>query len=254
VGIVAVSYLVASLIASVITNPAHPRTLSPLPFLLAILAGLLGAVTLGPLAQRLRLPRTSRLVVVALLAYLLSVATNEVEALLFIKDSSPLVLISGAVLALGLAVPVTLLWPPADTGTYLDGHRIPQLYHFLGGPSVINEQLLDRIDFFPGGYGAYYGRNLTGAIDVGTRKPDAQGFHGSFSADLLELVGFVEGPVGERTHLVRRCIRRDFLRQAGDRRSPGALATIGSCRRPIRTLPRSASGRDRPTSCASFSI
>src|SRR5262249_16110562 len=33
--------------------------------------------------------------------------------------------------------------PPQDTGTYLDGHRIPQLYHFLGGPSVINEQLLD---------------------------------------------------------------------------------------------------------------
>jgi len=51
--------------------------------------------------------------------------------------------------------------PPQDTGTYLDGHRIPQLFHFLGGPSVINEQLLDRIDFYPGGYGAVYGRNLT---------------------------------------------------------------------------------------------
>jgi len=117
VGLVVVSYLVANVIVSVITDPTHPRTLSPLPFLLSILAGLLGAVTLGPLAQRLRLPRTSRLVVVALLAYLLSVATNEVEALLFIKDSSPLVLVTGAVLALGLAVPVTLLWPPADTGT-----------------------------------------------------------------------------------------------------------------------------------------
>ena len=54
----------------------------------------------------------------------------------------------------------------------------PQLYHFLGGPSVINEQLLDRIDFYPGGYGAVYGRNLTGAIDVATRKGDPQGLHG----------------------------------------------------------------------------
>ena len=116
-GLVAVSYLVASLIASVITNPTHPRILSPLPLLLAVLAGLVGAVTLGPLAQRLRLPPTSRLVVVALLAYLLSVGTNEVEALLFIKDSSPLILLTGAILALGLAVPVMLLWPPADTGT-----------------------------------------------------------------------------------------------------------------------------------------
>ncbi len=89
--------------------------------------------------------------------------------------------------------------PPQDTGTYLDGHRIPQLYHFLGGPSVINEQLLGRIDFYPGGYGALYGRNLTGAIDVGTRKGDASGLHGQGSLDLIEAVGFVEGPLGART-------------------------------------------------------
>lgn len=91
--------------------------------------------------------------------------------------------------------------PPSDTGTYLDGHRIPQLYHFLGGPSVINEQLLDRIDFYPGGYGAFYGRNLVGAIDVGTRKGDAQGLHGQASLDLLEAVGFAEGPVAPRTQV-----------------------------------------------------
>ena len=91
--------------------------------------------------------------------------------------------------------------PPQDTGTYLDGHRIPQLYHFLGGPSVINEQLLDRIDFYPGGYGAVYGRNLTGAVDVGTRKGDATGFHGQGALDLIEAVGFLEGPVGPRTQV-----------------------------------------------------
>lgn len=89
--------------------------------------------------------------------------------------------------------------PPADTGTYLDGQKIPQLYHFLGGPSVINEQLLDRIDFYPGGFGAYYGRNLAGAIDVSTRKGDSTGLHGSFSADLLELVASIEGPLGHDT-------------------------------------------------------
>ena len=91
--------------------------------------------------------------------------------------------------------------PPGDTGIYLDGHRIPLLYHFLGGPSVINEQLLDRIDFYPGGYGAYYGRNLVGAIDVGTRKGDSHGLHGQASLDLLEAVGFVEGPLGSRTQV-----------------------------------------------------
>ncbi len=89
--------------------------------------------------------------------------------------------------------------PPQDTGTYLDGHRIPQLYHFLGGPSVINEQLLDRIDFYPGGYGAAYGRNLTSAVDVGTRKGDPTGFHGQGALDMIEAVGFLEGPLGPRT-------------------------------------------------------
>ena len=100
--------------------------------------------------------------------------------------------------------------PPADTGIYIDGQRFPILYHFLGGPSVINEQLLDRIDFYPGGYGAYYGRNLTGAIDVGTRKGDAQGFHGSASIDLLQSVGFVEAPLGENTQ-VAFAARRSYI-------------------------------------------
>ena len=100
--------------------------------------------------------------------------------------------------------------PPQDTGTYLDGHRIPQLYHFLGGPSVINEQLLDRIDFYPGGYGAYYGRNLAGALDVATRKGDAQGVHGQASVDLLEAVGFGEGPIGEHTQ-VAVAARRSYI-------------------------------------------
>ena len=100
--------------------------------------------------------------------------------------------------------------PPQDTGTYLDGHRIPQLFHFLGGPSVINEQLLDRIDFYPGGYGAYYGRNLSGAIDVGTRKGDAQGLHGEASVDLLQSVAFAEGPLGDRTQ-VAVAARRSYI-------------------------------------------
>ena len=88
-----------------------------------------------------------------------------------------------------------------DTGAYIDGHRIPQLYHFLGGPSVVNEMLIDRIDFFPGGFGSYYGRNLAGVLDVGTRKGDAQGLHGQASLDLLEAVAFAEGPVSKDTQV-----------------------------------------------------
>jgi TonB family protein len=100
--------------------------------------------------------------------------------------------------------------PTADTGIYFDGHRIPQLFHFLGGPSVINEQLLDRIDFYPGGYGAMYGRNLVGAIDVGTRKGDAQGLHGQVALGMYESVGFLEGPLGSRTQFAVAARRSDL--------------------------------------------
>jgi hypothetical protein len=115
VAVVALSYVVASMLASTITSPAHPALLSPEKLLLSVLAGLLGAVAIGPLAARLRLPFGPRLTVVLLLAYLLGTLTNEVEALLFIKGSSTLVPVTGAVLALGIALPVTILYPPART-------------------------------------------------------------------------------------------------------------------------------------------
>jgi hypothetical protein len=117
--LVAGVYLVAAVIASVINNPAHPRVLAPVP--LAILAGLLGALTLGPLAERLRLPLASRLTVLAVLVYALGTLSNEVEAMLFIKDSGLRGFITGAVLALALAVPIALLWPPADTEVTVSG-------------------------------------------------------------------------------------------------------------------------------------
>ena len=100
--------------------------------------------------------------------------------------------------------------PPQDTGTYLDGHRIPQLFHFLGGPSVINEQLLDRIDFYPGGYGAPYGRNLTGAIDVATRKGDQHALHGEADLGMYEVLGFLEGPVTKGTEFAVAARRSDL--------------------------------------------
>ena len=119
--------------------------------------------------------------------------------------------------------------PPADTGTYLDGHRIPQLYHLLGGPSVVNEELLDRIDFFPGGYGSYYGRNLVGAIDVGTRRGDPQGLHGQGSVDLFLSEAFLEGPIDSRTQFAvaaRRSYIDLFLRAFLPRTGDGVLFVL----------------------------
>lgn len=116
--VAALSYLVATLIAAVLRHPAHPVP-GWVPVFLALLTGALGAVTLGPLSRRLPLPAASRVAVLAVLAYTLFTVSNLIEAVLFIRDASPLILLTGAVLAAGLAVPVGLLWPPDDTG-----HRV----------------------------------------------------------------------------------------------------------------------------------
>jgi hypothetical protein len=62
---------------------------------------------------------------------------------------------------------------PQDSGTYFDGVEIPLLYHFGGLTSVVNAEFLEDISFYPGGFGAYYGRATAGIVDVSSRKPEA---------------------------------------------------------------------------------
>ena len=85
---------------------------------------------------------------------------------------------------------------PEDTGAYLDGQRIPVLYHLLQGPSVLGEEMVDKIDFYPGGAGVYFGRNLAGAVAITSRRGDPERFHGSAAIDLQKAALFLEGPIG----------------------------------------------------------
>lgn len=95
--------------------------------------------------------------------------------------------VSGALLVRGAQ--------PQDTGIYIDGVPIPILYHFGGGPSVINPTFIDRIDFFPGAYGARYGRAIAGIVDVTTRGSEAKQLHGNVDIDFFDAGFFLEGPV-----------------------------------------------------------
>jgi TonB family protein len=88
---------------------------------------------------------------------------------------------------------------PQDSGVYVDGHRVPLLYHFLGGPSVLTPDLIDRIDFYPGGFGVRYGRATAGVIDVTTRTEPLRRFHGAADVDFLDSSVYFEGPIGGQT-------------------------------------------------------
>ena len=85
---------------------------------------------------------------------------------------------------------------PNDTGVYFDGIQLPLLYHFGGGPSVVNPELVDRIDFYPGGFGSEYGRAIGGIVDVGPRDLALDGLvHVSGKVDLIDAALYVSAPI-----------------------------------------------------------
>lgn len=84
---------------------------------------------------------------------------------------------------------------PADSGTYFDGVEIPLLYHFGGLTSVVNAEFLEDIAFYPGGFGAYYGRATAGIVDVSSRKLKLRGCRGYGELDLIDAGFFFACPV-----------------------------------------------------------
>jgi TonB family protein len=109
---------------------------------------------------------------------------------------------SGALIVRGAA--------PDQTLTFLDGVPVPLIFHLGGGPSVVNAEFLDRIDFYPGGFGARYGRALGGILDVRTRKGAADTLHGSAKVDVLDAGFFLESPVAENVS-VAAAARRSYI-------------------------------------------
>jgi TonB family protein len=84
---------------------------------------------------------------------------------------------------------------PQDSGVYIDGHRVPLLYHFAVGPSILTPDLIDKIDFYPGGFGVRYGRATAGVVDVSTRTEPLRHAHGTADVDFLDSSAYFEGPL-----------------------------------------------------------
>lgn len=99
---------------------------------------------------------------------------------------------------------------PNQTLTFFDGVEIPLLFHLGGGPSIVNGEFLDRIDFFPGGFGSRYGRAVGGVVDVASRKGAADTWHGVAKVDLLDASLFVEVPITDQIS-VAAAARRSYV-------------------------------------------
>lgn len=84
---------------------------------------------------------------------------------------------------------------PEDTAILIDGHLTRILFHLGAGPSVINSDLVKQLEFYPGGFGARFGRAIAGAIDVVTRDPKSEQWSGRANIDLLQTGFRLEGPM-----------------------------------------------------------
>lgn len=85
--------------------------------------------------------------------------------------------------------------PPGNVGYYLDGVRIPLLFHVGAGPSVIHPALINRVDLYPSGYPARFGR-FSGGIVSGETAPPLDRPHGEGNIRLFDAGALVETPFG----------------------------------------------------------
>ncbi len=91
--------------------------------------------------------------------------------------------------------------PPGNVGYFVDGVRVPYLFHVLIGPSVIHPGLIARVDLYPGGYPARFGRFAGGVVSGETVPPTPQA-HGEFNVRLFDAGALAEAEVAETTVLV----------------------------------------------------
>jgi hypothetical protein len=82
---------------------------------------------------------------------------------------------------------------PGMNGFFLDGMRVPELFHLVIVDGVIAPSIIDRLDFYPGGFDTTFGRVGSGVIDVATRpaRTDAP-MHGEFEVRLYDTSGLLE--------------------------------------------------------------
>ncbi len=97
---------------------------------------------------------------------------------------------------------------PNDSAVFVDGVQVPILFHFGGLTSVVNSDVVEALDFYPGNFGVRFGRAIGGAVEVRTREPKAA-LHGAAQVDVFDGRAEVEGPLGEATGYL--ALRRSWV-------------------------------------------
>ncbi|MCB9671791.1 MAG: TonB-dependent receptor [Alphaproteobacteria bacterium] len=90
---------------------------------------------------------------------------------------------------------------PEDSAYYLDGARLPTVFHFSGLSTVLNGDSLADVALLSGNYSTRYGRTLGGVVDLRVDTDLPERSRGYVSVDLLQTTAFVEQKIGPDTSL-----------------------------------------------------
>lgn len=101
---------------------------------------------------------------------------------------------------------------PEDSGVYVDGIRIPYIYHLGGFESVINPGLVSAVDYLPGGFGVQYGRGMGGVVDVTTISKWPERNKITWKTDALDSGAMIQARVGKKKqHAIGLAGRRSYI-------------------------------------------
>lgn len=107
----------------------------------------------------------------------------------------------------------------------LDQVSVSDAYHFGGVVSVLNADVMEKIEFSPGGYTAEYGDALSAILAVKRRVGNPVEMRGSAGISLLTAHATFEGPIGndgKASYLV--AARRSYVDQVLKSRATGPTA------------------------------
>lgn len=86
--------------------------------------------------------------------------------------------------------------PPSAVGYYVDEVRVPYLFHFGLGPSVIQPSLIEEVSLHPAAFPARFGRFAGGIVAGQTRDPSKE-LTGEGQVRIFDAGAYVEAPFAE---------------------------------------------------------
>jgi TonB family protein len=96
-----------------------------------------------------------------------------------------------------------------DNKYYIDGIEIPYLWHEIGQNAVLNSNLIENTNLYPGGFGARYGDALGGIIDVESRKAKTDRWHCIADMNLSYSSLELEIPISKKISFIG-AMRREY--------------------------------------------